>query len=276
MELTVYIPTRGRVGLSIQVTLRELRAFSSVKPWLVCPESEVAQHLRYHDQVLACPATNINQTHEWILSQATGGILTLDDDQYFSFRPTPSEPRPLERIKNLDPMFQWVKDQLDAGFIHGGISARQGNQHIPRPWADCIRQNNAHFFNADVFKQEGIVLPGEPNSMVHDFYFTLALLLRGYPNRVAYHYCWSQRGSGAKGGCSTYRTHDLQRTWCENLHAAFPEFVKLVTKTNVSGGSVFAGERVDVNIAWLKAWAARQPTALCQSLPQPEINLSRR
>lgn len=266
VDITVFIPTRGRIGLEKQVTLRELREFSSVKPVLVCPELEVASHKALYGNfctdVVACPATNINQTHEWMIRNCpTRGFVSLDDDQYFSYRPDPWAPRPLERIKDLDPMFEWISAQLDDGFAHGGISARQGNQNIPRPFTDCIRVNNAHFFDRDVFLHENITLPGE-NTVMHDFFFTLMLLFKGYPNRCGYQWCWSQRGSGAKGGCSIYRTQELQTKWCENLHDIFPGYVKLVTKENLSGGSVFSGERTDVNISWLKAWADRESSFL--------------
>jgi len=258
MELTVYIPTRGRVGHSKQITLRELETLSTVKPILVCPPDEVHGHLRYWPHVLACPATNINETHQWILDNCpTSGSVALDDDMYFSHRLVPEGPK-LERAPNLDPMFDWISDQLDAGFVHGGISARQGNNHLPLPTVDCIRVNNAHFFNVSEFRHLNIRLPEAP--VMHDFYYTLALLTRGYANRVSYRYCWSQRGSGWKGGCSDYRTQELQTQWCETLHAEFPDFVKIVTKKALSGSSVFKGDRKDVNIQWIKAWKSRPHT----------------
>jgi hypothetical protein len=267
MDITVYIPTRGRIGLSTQITLREIRDLTrgQITPVLLCPPNEVDQHLRYYPRVLACPADNINKTHEWLLLNAnsghpdlnTRGVVTLDDDMYFSRRVNPNEATPLERVTDLMPMFDWISDRLDNGYAHGGISARQGNNHIPRSTVDCIRVNNAHFFDSSVFQGEEIRLPQAP--VMHDFYFSLKLLTLGYPNTVAYHHCWSQRGSGTKGGCSIYRTQELQRTWCETLHREFPDFVKIVTKKALSGGSVFSGERIDVNIQWLKAWEGRDP-----------------
>lgn len=259
MDLTVFVPTRGHTGVE-HITLNEITRMSNVRPVVVCPENEVSYYSRNYD-TMACPATNINETHAWILANCpTRGSVAMDDDMYFSYRPEPNTPRPLERVKDLNPMFEWISRQLDAGFAHGGISARQGNQNIPREYTDCIRVNNVHFFDTAIFRAEDIRLPASP--VMHDFFFTLTMLMRGYPNRVGYHYCWSQRASGFKGGCSLYRTQELQTTWCNTLKALFPDYVKLVTKSNLTGGSVFAGDRIDVNIGWLKAWADHVPAEM--------------
>lgn len=279
MDLTVFIPTRGRVGLSQQITLREIKEFTDINPIIVCPPNEVDAHLRYHSQVWGCPHDGIGPTRQWILENSpTTGVVMLDDDMYFSFRPNPEEPRPLARVTDLRPMFMWISHKLDLGYVHGGISARQGNNHIPKSHVHCIRVNNAHFFNRDVYMKEGLRFDAIP--VMEDFYVTLSLLLRGYPNIVAYHYCWSQRGSGTKGGCSLYRTADLQAQAAQQLHELFPDYVKVVKKQALSGGSVFAGERTDVNIAWLKAWGKRTETDACKlhkiKYDFSNIDLSRR
>jgi hypothetical protein len=254
MELTVFIPTRGRTGAG-HTTLNELKKFSEMKPIVVCPENEAGHYRSYGYVVMPCPLIGIGPTRQWILENSPSrGVVMFDDDMYFSFRPTPNEPV-LERITDMMPMFSWISGQLDGGFPHGGISARQGNQHIPRKFADCIRVNNCHFFDRDLFLATKIRFDALP--VMEDFYVSLSLLLMGYPNRVSYHYCWSQRGSGAKGGCSLYRTSAMQADAANQLHALFPEFVKVVTKTSISGSGLFAGQRTDVNIAWLKAWASR-------------------
>lgn len=210
---------------------------------------------RHYGEVLACPHDGIGPTRQWILENSpTRGVVMLDDDLYFTMREDPSKPRPLIQCHDLRPMISWISDQLDTGFVHGGISARQGNQNLDFPHVDCIRVNNAHFFDRDVYLETGIKFDRLP--VMEDFDVTLGLLLRGYPNRIAYHYCWSQRGSGLSGGCSSYRTKEVQARAANALYDLYPDFVKVVTKTATSGGELFAGDRTDVNIAWLKAWAS--------------------
>lgn len=267
MELTVFIPTRGRTGIE-HITLNELEKFTSREQVVVCPPNEASHYAhKGNGKVMICAKEGIGPTRQWIIENSpTRGVVMLDDDMYFSHRPTPEQPRPLKRVTTLEPMFEWIGQQLDAGYAHGGISARQGNQHIERPWADCIRVNNAHFFDRDVFMQEGIRFDALP--VMEDFHVTLSLLLKGYPNRVAYHYCWSQRGSGFRGGCSLYRTNELQAQAAEGLHAAFPNYVKVVEKTSDSQHGAMAA-RKDVNIGWLKAWADRKSTLCTCGLEYP-------
>jgi len=269
MNITIYIPTRGRVGHEKQITLRELQA-SKIPVTIACPADEVARHRYYHDSIVAVPVDGIGPTRQWLIDNCpTQGIVMLDDDMYFSERRgdieidstvhsymKASQPdTKLHRCEDLAPMFGRICNILDEGYMHGGISARQGNQHIPKPWADCIRVNNAHFFDTAAFR--GIGLKFDVLPVMEDFYVSLSLIHAGYPNRVLYNYCWSQRGSGAKGGCSIYRTAAMQAEAAEKLHELFPDYVRVVEKTSISGGELFSGVRKDVNIAWLKAWEDR-------------------
>lgn len=252
MEYTVYIPTRGRTGESTQITLRDLKQYSSIKPWIVCPEQELRAHRFYHDQVLVSPIEGIAEKRQWILENCpTQGAIMLDDDLYFSYRPEPATPRPLERVRDLDPMFQWMSNQLDAGFMHGGISARQGNQNVEREFLDCTRCMNVHYFDVQQYRRLGIRF--DMLRVMEDFYVTLSLLTLGFPNRVGYQWCWNQRGGGTRGGCSLYRTAELQAESANKLAEFFPGYVKVVEKESQSQSGVMA-KRVDVNVAWLKAW----------------------
>lgn len=274
MDLTIYIPTRGRTGISKQITVRTLRdQLKGVTPIIVCPMNEVAWHNYSGVDVYGCPMEGIGPTRQWILDTAKSrGVIMLDDDMYFSERSPAERVTPLVQTTNLRAMIQWISDTLDQGFVHGGISARQGNQNIPHLWTDNIRVNNAHFFDAEVFKSEGIRFDRIP--VMEDFDVSLQLIHKGYPNRVAYQWCWNQRGSGKEGGCSAYRTLELQAEAANKLHNYWPDVVEVIDKVAQSGGSVFAGvTRKDVKIAWQKAWEMRRPVA---GAPNLDINMKRR
>lgn len=269
MDLTVFIPTRGRTDYT-SISFEEISKFSDVRPVIVCPRNEVA----HYDRVVASEARwtkrepckvlglddslhGIGPTRQAILELSqTRGVMMIDDDMYFSRREDPEVGGALVRCTDLRPLFQWVSDTLDAGYAHGGVSARQGNNHMHRANVDCTRVNNVHFFDREVFLGEGTRFDALP--VMEDFHVTLSLLLKGYPNRVAYHHCWSQRGSGFKGGCSLYRTPEVQAQAAEELHRQFPQFVKVVEKESASQHGAMA-VRKDVNIQWLKAWDARTP-----------------
>ena len=265
MITRIYIPTRGRIGYNRQVTLREFNQFSSYKPTLVCPPKEARKHRRYHDRVVSCPADGIGPTRQWVLGYSKADVVLMaDDDMRFSYRPDPKRIK-LERCTNLDPLIDLIEWCVSQGFVHGGVGARQGNNrkdcsshrlgfikhnHL---FQDCERVNNFHFISRKAVLKLGARMDALP--VMEDFHFTLTLLGLGFPNRVIHDYVWNQEGSSSEGGCSLYRTPEVQARGAEGLAAAFPEFVRIRTK--VSKDTSPAGqnmkERKDVVIQWLKA-----------------------
>ena len=59
--------------------------------------------------------------------------------------------------------------------------------------------------------------------------------------------------SNADGGCSSYRSLELQEKTSNKLKDKFPEFVTVVKKKTKTGWNNI-GERVDVRIRWQKAY----------------------
>ena len=273
MTTRIYIPTRGRIGMSRQVTLREFKAYSTHIPTIVCPPDEVKAHLAYAPRVLGCPAKGIGPTRQWILNNSSADIIILaDDDMRFSYRPNPSITK-LEKCEALDPMIKLIEWCVGQGFIHGGVGARQGNNrkdcHTRRHgvieaghlFQDCERVNNFHFLDRAKVLAAGARFDALP--VMEDFHFSLTLITQGLPNRVIHDYVWNQEGSGAVGGCSLYRTPQVQAEGADGLHAAFPKFVKVVTKVSKDTCPSWREfkERKDVIVYWMKAWEASQ----CQS-----------
>jgi hypothetical protein len=265
MTTQVYIPTRQRWGT--QPTLREFLSKSSYKPILVCPPDEVKEYRKTYPRVLGCSAEGIGPTRQWIVEN-TGAdvVLMVDDDMWFSYRPDPTKVK-LEVCEQLDPLVRYIEEcVLRHGFVHGGVSARQGNNRkdlrIPRRGTlvdghcivDADRVNNFHWLNPKEALRLGARYDQLP--VMEDFHFTLTLLTRGVPNRVLYDYVWNQRASSWRGGCSLYRTPQVQEQGARGLAAAFPLFVKVVTKTNKESSPAWNGmkEHHDVIIQWHKAY----------------------
>jgi hypothetical protein len=202
----------------------------------------------------------ISRTREWILTQLsikTGEkhVLMLDDDMDFCYRPNMADPA-LETIKDLEcfeAMFALLEQWLREGFVHIGLAARQGSNHFlgPETYRNITRMMNCYAYDTNALKELKVEMGRIP--VMEDFDLTLQLLRKGYPNRVAYNYVWNQRGSGAEGGCSSYRTPELQMNAAKQLQEYHPDYVTLVTKTT---GSVWKNmeEREDVIIQWAKAY----------------------
>jgi len=281
--MLIVIPSCGRSDSGKQITVRNFAEMKSTRPVvLAVPESEVR---RYNNNALAIYGDRmdlsiigvpdiikgISHTRQWILTdfakhRSERHILMLDDDMDFCFRPNLGSPA-LETIKSLvllETMFDTLEDWLAAGFVHIGISARQGNNHFPTPadygeddkprtYRDVTRMMNAYAYDTVMLQKLKVELGRIP--VMEDFDLTLQLLRKGYPNRVSFQFCWNQRGSGKEGGCSSYRTAELQAQAAVKLHQFHPEFVKIVMKKATTKENwVGMKERSDVIVQWQRAY----------------------
>jgi hypothetical protein len=268
--MLIAIPSCGRQYWKQQVTLRNFITMKSKRKVVLCvPERERRQ---YNTNVFAdvigrpikltvanVPASHsgISHTREWILTELAAQhkeryVMMLDDDMDFSYRPDMHSPA-LDTIKDperFEAMFILLEQWLEEGFTHVGISARQGNNHCSTAYCDATRMMNAYAYDVDALQELGVDIGRNP--VMHDFDLTLQLLRKGYPNRVSYQYAWNQRGSNTLGGCSSYRTTEVQKASALQLKEDHPDFVTVVTK---AANSVWKGmeERSDVNVQWKKA-----------------------
>lgn len=272
--MLICIPSSGRGTWKKQVTLRNFVEMKSHREVVLCiPRKERINYInKINDIKRENPALKltlefvpdehygISHTRKWIITEyaALRGeqhILMLDDDMDFCYRPNMAKPS-LETIKEpnrLEEMFLRLEQWLDDGFVHIGIAARQGSNHFlgPEPYRDVTRMMNAYAYDTHALKELDVELGRIP--VMEDFDLTLQLLRKGYPNRVSYQFVWNQRGSGAEGGCSKYRTAEMQTKSAQLLQSYHPDYVTVVTK---STGSVWKDmeEREDVNIQWQKAY----------------------
>lgn len=266
-SIRIYIPTRGRMGKARQSTLREFLQYSDHEPILVCPPEEYNAHKRYYGKVMKCKRVGIGPTRQWILDNSSADVVFMvDDDMRFSYRPKANITK-LERLTNLNPLVELVLKTVEVdGFIHGGLGSRQGNNYRDfrthrrgvmtedgHCVQDCERANNVHFMNREAVNAQGVRM--DCLKVMEDFHFTLSLLLKGFPNRIIHDYVWNQEASGKTGGCSLYRTPQIQGEAAEELAAAFPDFVKVAIKKSKETSQSWKGfkERKDVNIRWVKA-----------------------
>lgn len=280
MSTRIYIPTMGRLGLSQQVTLREFQAYSSHEPMLVCPPDEVRAHKAYWPYVLACPAKGIGPTRQWIMENTSADVVVVaSDDMRFSYRPEPKNVK-LEKCEDLDPLLALIERCVSDGYAHGGVGARQGNNRkdvggqrakglIDRGhlFVDCERVNDLHWFSRPALERLTPAPRWDALPVMEDFHFTLGLLCRGVPNRVIHDYVWNQEGSGHSGGCSLYRTARVQEEGARGLAAAYPEWVKVVTKKSKDTSPAWRDfkERADVVVYWWRAYCHARRT--CRRRP---------
>lgn len=135
-------------------------------------------------------------------------------------------------------------------YAHVGLSARQGNNHESQPVAECRRMFNAYIYDLERVRAAGVT-PGRLPVM-EDFDLTLQLLRKGLPNAVIYRWCWNQPGSNAPGGCSQYRTAEMQASAAARLAELHPGLVRVVDKETANWQGMH--KRKDVTIYWKKAY----------------------
>ena len=269
-KLGIYIPTLNRVEK--QRTLKQLQVVSEsglYPVYLVCPPDEVQKHTNVpkNTRVLGCDKKGIGKVRQWVLENAKEDIVVMaDDDMIFNKRNVANQPatvmpqmKPEEIGAIFDTIHKWVSRD---GQIHGGMGPRSGNNRIEADkgkvldgvfFTECSRVNNFHFVDRKEINK--LKVRWDELEVMEDFHFTLTLLLKGIPNRIMHSWMWNQAASGAPGGCSTYRTGEVQDRSAKALKEAFPDFVRVVTKQAKNAWEGMK-ERTDVVISWKKAYQA--------------------
>jgi hypothetical protein len=205
-------------------------------------------------QVISCPAAvqGVAATRQWVLENFQPKVCMLDDDMTFSARTGDGVALKKATPSDIEKMFDLLESWLDEGFLHVGVSQRAGNNRIKSPFVETTRMNNVYAFRSKEILEVGGRF--DRLKVMEDFDLTLQLLRKGYKNRVTYDYAWGQGQSGAEGGCSLYRTWDMQRKAAQALQVLHPGLVKIKIKKSKKAWEGIGDERVDVNIAWKQAY----------------------
>lgn len=273
VETLICVPSSGRQYR--QITLSHLRKFRLLdRTAIFVPEKQRQRYeleLGDKQKIVGVPdeVVGIGATRAWILNMyareaKVDRILMIDDDMDFCYRPVVSEPKLLtvETQERMLDMLGRLDRWMDEGFVHVGVSARQGNQNKYydenmvyglHEYRDATRMMNMYQY--DVKTLRGLPIKWGRLPVMEDFDLTLQLLRLGKPNRVLYEYCWNQRDSGATGGCSAYRTAEMQAGAAHKLAEMHPGFVKVVVKKSKDTSTSWKDmkERTDAVVYWRKA-----------------------
>ena len=235
--MQILIPTRGRT--SQQLTLQSLPRELLKRTTLVCPEEEAVP--------LACcwedidivvepyPNMKIAQTREWIVQTwyraGYEKITMLDDDLVFATRIRADDwhLRPITG-EELIPEFARVEERLGPTCPHVGFGQRQGNNFEDGDWKWPAKMCWTLAYYLPIVAKEARFDLGELE-LREDYSVSLQLLKKGYPNAV-----WTgtvaddQNGHNAPGGCSTYRTSEMDDAEALKFEALFSDYVTLNRK----------------------------------------------
>ena len=261
--MRIYIPTIGRTGLQ--------RTWDAIpgdwRPWayLVCPADEAKAHYRAGRRVVVCTEKGIGPVRHWIMQNAPcDKVLMLDDDLKFNVKGPRRDGLPGDGTRNspkfglydvtpntMSAMLHEVRRRLTV-YAHGSIVPRFGCNGIADD-EECTRGLRALAYRTDIFRRHKLRFDAVP--LMEDFYVQLSLLTRGYKSFTITDWVQDQPGkSGAAGGCSTYRTAELQETAARALAKAFHPDAKLITKTVKTKWGDLGTTRADVRIQWKAAY----------------------
>ena len=249
------IPSRGRAGQTNH-TYDNLPVRLIKEAVVFVPKAEVSAYAaRFGNMaVQGLTVDGIGPTRQAILDychrRRIERVCMLDDDLRFFER---REDDPTKFVKanaaSVTRMFRRVDELLDK-YAHVGIAAREGANRC----TDDLMVNNRMLrvlaYRVDMLRNLKIRYDRLP--VMEDFDVTLQLLRKGLPNAVLNSWAQDQTTSNAPGGCSLYRSQEVQAQGALGLKKLHGDFVTVVTKT--TKGAWGGGDRTDVRIAWKKAY----------------------
>lgn len=262
--MQIFIPTRDRVDA--QFTWDHLTPSLRQCATLVCPAEEVSSHLERSRNAVARPPVRLAAVRQWIvdeLARQSEPVIMLDDDLAFFVRKNPDAHNLRPAGEDVERIMKWLHEMVAVpGYVHAGLSPRQGNNWaFPAKHLTIERMNAVHSVWPEALRHYGIRY--DDVDMMEDYHVVLSLFEKGEKNIVLTDAAWDQcKGSGAPGGFSHYRTKDTQGAAAERLAELHPLSVKVVEKEPKTGSGGFAGKRKDVRVQWKQAYqkGTRNPT----------------
>ncbi len=257
--MDIIIPSSGRPDR--QPTLEAL-VQAGLKPILVVQEKEFhtyCWHWLTQASIVPLPPhiTTIAPTRQFILEHVgkDDRFVMCDDDLWFYTRRSDDR----TKLRELTPHelregFAMLDDLLRPVMVrhvaHAGFAAREGANRNTDGFIHNTRIMRVLGYRRSTLIDEGIRF--DAMEVMEDFHVALSLLEKGYGNIIANNWCHNQAGSGAQGGCSTWRTPELQARAAHRLAELHPGLVRVVQKeTKTAWGG---GVRTDVVVQWKKAF----------------------
>jgi len=248
----ILVPTYGRAKQSAQSTLLFLRQLG-VQPTLVVQQREAHLYDWHPDiEVLPEEITTIAPTRDYIIHHmARERLVVMMDDDLVFFKRNPEDRTKFIKgeVEDFKKMLETLEFTLTHRSVHVGIAGREGGNRRTEPEIYNTRMMRVLGYDTHFMKEEGITFA--PMEVMEDFHVSLQLLEKGYNLIMLNDWCHNQGSSGAAGGCSHFRTSEIQARNAHRLKELHPKYVSVVQKSTKTawGGQ----ERTDVIVQWKKA-----------------------
>lgn len=253
--MRIYIPTMGRGPLK-QETFKSLpkKVCEAYNITIVCPPAEAKEFTKHGFTVLPCPKQGIAATRQFILDKSTDPIVLMLDDDLNNWSTRRQEEKGGSYTKATDAeIIKAFKEfeKLMKTHAHGAIGHRLFAQEKDAIYYNT-RMLRALAYNVPMLQTKKVKFR---MPVMEDFDVTLQLLKAGCPGVIYNRIVQDQRATNQPGGCSTYRTLELQAKAAESLRDAHPDCVQVVQKKlkNEDQWQGLGAERTDVRVNWRAA-----------------------
>lgn len=250
-QTRIFVVTYGRIGK--QVTWRNLPPSVQQRATLLVDHREAVSHGDIPVTVLPEGCHGIGAVRQWMIDNSPEKVIMLDDDLRFAVR-REDDRKLLKQAApvQLEEMFWHLENCLDS-YPLVGVASREGANNCTDHLMHNTRVLRLLAYRADILRELDVRFDRVP--VMEDFDVALQLLRHGHENLVLNEWAHNQEGSGKEGGCSTYRTMELQAQAAERLAELHPGLVRVVEKeTKTAWGG---GRRKDVVVYWKKALSHR-------------------
>lgn len=263
--MNLYIMSRGRAG-----NVRTLDSISPAvreKTYLVVGKNEVNDYLQCYPlvQILGAPefVTNYSQKFQYILDglplngedlgcHIERKAVILDDDLVFSRFNEYGSLRTERDPHKLDGMWSEVEWLLET-YALVGVHARQNANSL---WGHGPYNKNERIICMQGINREIIgKVKVDQYPILADVVLNCTLLARGEANAVITDYCQDHGPCQAPGGCSIYRTPEMQEAAVDYLVRRFPGYVKKVER-RPKVARWMGDVRYDYSCQWKKLYTA--------------------
>jgi hypothetical protein len=246
--MNIYIVSSGRPNR--QITLDNLRDLSNYPVHLVVPEKERKAYIEAnptHGSWIFHDKFGIKDTRQFVLNYAINSgqtkFIMLDDDLTFYGR-TPENKFVKCQEFETKILFSQIFEKLND-YAHGSVCDKFMSQMQPR---DCIynsRYNQIMCYNLDLFPNP---IPKFRMEVGEEQDFNLQLLSKGKQSFIFTE--WAKSSTPySSGGCSEWRTAEVERTAHQGLVDQWPGIVSLKPNKNTIS-------KTSLSIKWKKAYVA--------------------
>jgi hypothetical protein len=252
--MQILIMSSNRVAR--QITWNGLPAAIQARTTILTPfGQEAAYRAAGYPNVRSTPdgCFGLPKRRQWVLEQAVGKVVMLDDDLAFSVRRTddPTKFRHPPTEEEFSALFVELENALDS-YVHAGVAIRQGANRRSDPSYEVGRMIRVLAYDAP--RARAVARFDRVDCCVEDLDYGLQLLRAGLPNLIINHAVQDQvGGTNAPGGYADYRTVERHCRAVEQLAALHPGLVRVETKS--SKASWGGADRLDSTIAWQEAYA---------------------